>query len=200
MNEKTHYVVTIGREYGSGGRLIGQKLAEELGINYYDKEIINMTAEKSGLTNEVVQKLDGQRTSSFLYSTFMSTQNTPLNDKIFFAQSKVLKELAQKESCVIVGRCGDYILKDAEKCLKVFIYAPMEERIKRVRDEYKEQVNNYESYVKKQDKKRSDYYNYFTPNKWGSRENYHVLIDSSIGIDSTVKMLKGILEALNGGE
>jgi cytidylate kinase len=200
MSTAKRFIVTIGREYGSGGRIIGRKLAEELGVNFYDYEMIDMIVNESGLTNETVKKLDGQRTSSFLYSTFMSTQTAPLSDKIFFAQSKVIKDLAQKESFVIVGRCGDYVLKDVENCLNVFIYAPMEERIKRVQNEYGEKLNNYESYIKKQDKKRADYYNYFTPNKWGDRANYHVMIDSSIGVDYTVKMLKGIMEALNGGE
>jgi cytidylate kinase len=200
MSESKKFIVTIGREYGSGGRIIGKKLAEALGVNFYDNEVIDMIVSKSGLTNETVKKLDGQRTSSFLYSTFMSTQTAPLSDKIFFAQSKVIKELAEKESFVIVGRCGDYVLKDVENCLNIFIYAPMEDRIKRIQEVYDEKLNNYESYIKKQDKKRSDYYNYFTPNKWGDRSNYHLMIDSSIGIDSTVKMLLGVLEALNGGE
>jgi cytidylate kinase len=200
MSESKKFIVTIGREYGSGGRIIGKKLAEALGVNFYDNEVIDMIVTKSGLTNETVKKLDGQRTSSFLYSTFMSTQTAPLSDKIFFAQSKVIKELAEKESFVIVGRCGDYVLKDVENCLNIFIYAPMEDRIKRIQEVYDEKLNNYESYIKKQDKKRSDYYNYFTPNKWGDRSNYHLMIDSSIGIDSTVKMLLGVLDALNGGE
>ncbi len=200
MSESKKFIVTIGREYGSGGRIIGKKLAEALGVNFYDNEVIDMIVTKSGLTNETVKKLDGQRTSSFLYSTFMSTQTAPLSDKIFFAQSKVIKELAEKESFVIVGRCGDYVLKDVENCLNIFIYAPMEDRIKRIQEVYDEKLNNYESYIKKQDKKRSDYYNYFTPNKWGDRANYHLMIDSSIGIDSTVKMLLGVIEALNGGE
>jgi cytidylate kinase len=200
MSESKKFIVTIGREYGSGGRIIGKKLAEALGVNFYDNEVIDMIVSKSGLTNETVKKLDGQRTSSFLYSTFMSTQTAPLSDKIFFAQSKVIKELAEKESFVIVGRCGDYVLKDVENCLNIFIYAPMEDRIKRIQEVYDEKLNNYESYIKKQDKKRADYYNYFTPNKWGDRSNYHLMIDSSIGIDSTVKMLLGVLEALNGGE
>lgn len=194
------FVITIGREYGSGGRVIGQAVAERLGIKFYDDEIIELISKESGLSIEAISKLDGTKTSSFLYNAFMSTQSIPLNDEIFLAQSRVIKELAAKESCVIVSRCADYVLRDYKNLFNIFIYAPMEARIERTKSLYHDIANNYESYVKKMDKKRADYYNYFTPNKWGERCNYHMMIDSSVGIENTVNMLAAMVCALFGGE
>lgn len=195
-----NFVITIGREYGSGGRVIGQAVADRLGIKFYDDEIIELIAKESGLSIEAISKLDGTKTSSFLYNAFMSTQSVPLNDEIFFAQSKVIKDIASKESCVIVSRCADYILREYKNLFNIFIYAPMEARMERTKSLYHDIADNYESYVKKMDKKRADYYNYFTPNRWGDRSNYHMMIDSSIGIENTVNMLSAMVTALFGGD
>lgn len=193
------FVVTIGREYGSGGRVIGKAVAEKLGIKFYDDEIIELIAKESGLSIDAISRLDGTKTSSFLYNAFMATQSVPLNDEIFLAQSQVIKDLANKESCVIVSRCADYVLKDFANSFNIFVYAPIDERIERTKSLYHDVVNNYESYVRKMDKKRADYYNYFTPKKWGDRSNYHMMIDSSIGIDNTVNMLVAMMQVLYGG-
>lgn len=112
-----HFVITISREYGSGGRLIGQALAERLGIDFYDKEIINMLMEESGFTRETVEEWQEKKTSSFLYNLYMSTQERPLSDQIYLAKTKIVNELADKGSCVIVGNCGDYILRDRDNVL-----------------------------------------------------------------------------------
>ncbi len=145
-----HFVITISREYGSGGRLIGQALAERLGIDFYDKEIINMLMEESGFTRETVEEWQEKKTSSFLYNLYMSTQERPLSDQIYLAKTKIVNELADKGSCVIVGNCGDYILRDRDNVLSFFIYAPMEERLERVRSVYGENEDNNPNFVKKE--------------------------------------------------
>lgn len=197
---KNKFVMTIGREYGSGGRVIGRELAKRLDIKFYDDELIELTAKESGYTKESVARFDSTKTSSFLYNAFMATQSVPLSDEIFIAQSRVIKNLAEKESCIIVSHCADYILKDYKNILNTFIYAPVEARAKRTRELYHDIADNYESYVKKMDKKRADYYNHFTPNRWGDRSNYHIMVDSSIGIDTTVDMLRAMIGALFGGD
>jgi hypothetical protein len=195
----SNYVITIGREYGSGGRIIGENLAHQLGIGYYDDKLIELTAKESGFDPEAISKFESKRTSSFLYSTYMSSRATTLSDDIFLAQSKAIEKLSQKESCVIVSHCADYILRNNPNVFKIFIYAPLEERVERSRSQYVDNATNFESFVKKQDKKRADYYNYFTPNKWGDRKNYHLMLNSTIGIESCVNLLKSMTEKLYGG-
>ena len=122
------FVITIGREYGSGGRIIGEKLAKRLGVNFYDKNMIDKIAEESGFTKEAVEALDGKKTSSFLYSLFMSTQPVTLSDTLFKAQTDIIRDLVSRESCVIVGRCADYVLSNCSDCgdvINAFIYADM---------------------------------------------------------------------------
>ena len=135
------FVITIGREYGSGGRIIGEKLAKRLGVNFYDKNMIDKIAEESGFTKEAVEALDGKKTSSFLYSLFMSTQPVTLSDTLFKAQTDIIRDLVSKESCVIVGRCADYVLSNCSDCsdvINAFIYADMATKVKRSVEEYKE--------------------------------------------------------------
>ena len=191
-----NYVITIGRQYGAGGRLIGEKLAKELGINYYDDKLIELTAKESGFSMEAVASSEYQKTSSFLYSAYMAAKATALNDDIFLAQSKVIGKLGENESCVIVSHCADYILRNKKNLLKLFVYAPIENRVERALKEYGDEENNIESFIKKQDKKRADYYNYFTPNKWGDKEHYHLMLDTSLGIDNCVEIIKLALEKL----
>lgn len=191
-----NFVITIGREYGAGGRLIGESLANQLGINYYDDKLIELTAQESGFAPEAVAHCESKRTSSFLYNAYMSTKTTTLTDDIYLAQTKVIEKLAQNESCVIVSHCADYILREHKNLFRVFLYAPVENRIERSRSQYKDEVSNFESYIKKQDKKRADYYNYFTPNKWGDRKNYDIMLNTSYGIEGCVKLLKAIIENL----
>lgn len=189
-----NYVITIGREYGSGGRIIGENLAKRLGINYYDSQLIELTAQASGFSSSAISHFESKRTSSFLYNAYMSTKATTLSDEIFMAQAKVIENLGNTESCVIVSHCGDYILRNNDRTFKIFIYAPLEERIERSRSQYADSSTNFESFVKKQDKKRADYYNYFTPNIWGERKNYHAMINSTIGIEATVDILETMIK------
>jgi cytidylate kinase len=187
------YTVTIAREYGSGGRLIGQELAKELGIAFYDRELIVLAAKESGLAEEFVQKMEYKRIISFINNLYMTSYELPVSEKIFLVQCKVIRQVAEECSCVIVGRCADYVLRDKPNCIRVFIHAPMEERIKRIREVYREEQPNLEDFIQKQDKNRASYYNYYTHGKWGKAQNYHLCIDSSIGIPASVRIIKELV-------
>ena len=180
-------VITVTREYGSGGRVIAKLLSGHLDIPFYDNEIIALTAKKSGFTEEFVKATEEKKTVSLLYNLY--TTSLPVFDQIFAAQSQVVKEIHKQGSCVIVGSCADYILRDETNCLNVFIFAPLEERIRRVQGEYDMPVEDIRTYILKQDKKRMTYYNYFSHNNWGRSHNYHLSINSSVGIDTSVNMI-----------
>ena len=194
-----HYIITISREYGSGGRLVGQALARRLGIEFYDKEIIHMLMEESGFTRETIEEWREKKTSSFLYNLYMTTQEKPLSDQIYLAKTKIVNQLADESSCVIVGNCGDYILRDRENVLNFFIYAPIEERMERVRNVYAENGDNNPSYVKKKDKQRSDYYNHFTMNRFGDYHNFHACINTTGGLNMAADVLENMINGFFGG-
>jgi cytidylate kinase len=182
-------IITIAREYGSGGRLIGRQLAQELHLPFYDKELIALAAQESGFAEDFIEQMEQKKTVGFFNNLYMSNQELPLADQVFLAQSQAIRKIAQKGPCVIVGRCADYVLRDSPNCLRVFIHAPLEWRIQCVRDEYRVQTADYADYLQKQDKNRAGYYNYFTEYKWGKAQNYHLSIDSSIGIPNAVRVL-----------
>ncbi len=198
-------VITIGREYGSGGREIGRKLAETLGIKFYDKELIDMAAKESGMSKEVFEKIDETAASSLLYSIVSGTYmignhmspllDLPINDKLFILESDIIKEIAAKESCVIVGRCADYILRDYKNCINIFIHAPLKTRIEHAITQYNLPAEKAEQKINKIDKKRGTYYNYYTGNKWGQTQLYELSVDSSVlGIDATAEFIKGFIQ------
>lgn len=192
-----HIVITIGREYGSGGRLIAKQLSEEMGITFYDKQLISDVAKKTGFSEHFIRNAEHQRpTNSFLYDLYTSVQTPSVPDQVFIAQAKVIKEAAAKESCVIVGRCADYILRDQPHCLKVFVNAPLDQRIRRAREEYGVQENNLESYVIRQDKARASYYNYFATGRWGQSREYDLCVNSRIGINAAVKVIRAAAQAM----
>jgi cytidylate kinase len=182
-------IITIAREYGSGGRLIGRQLAQELHLPFYDKELIALAAQESGFAEDFIEQMEQKKTVGFFNNLYMSNQELPLADQVFLAQSQAIRKIAQKGPCVIVGRCADYVLRDSPNCLRAFIHAPLEWRIQCVRDEYRVQTADYADYLQKQDKNRAGYYNYFTEYKWGKAQNYHLSIDSSIGIPNAVRVL-----------
>ena len=172
-------IITIGRECGSGGRHIGQALAEKLGIKCYDKELLNLAAKESGLCKELFETHDEKPTSSFLYSLVMDTyslgytnsayMDMPINHKIFLAQFDTIKNLADKESCVIIGRCADYALAERHKITE----------------------SQAKDLMIKTDKKRSSYYNYYSSKRWGDSKSYDLCMNSSkIGYDGVVKMIQ----------
>ena len=183
------FVVTVSREYGSGGRLIGKKLADELGIGFYDGELLSLVAKESGYTEEFIRRNDQKKTQSLLYHLYIGSQILPASDMIFIAQSRVIKDLYNKESCVIVGRCADYVLRGYQNVSNVFVTAPLESRIARVRDEYGEQADNYRAYLIKKDKNRIAYYNYFADDAWGKVQTYDISVNSDIGIDKSADLL-----------
>jgi len=193
-------VITIAREYGSGGRLIGERLAKSLDIPFYDKELILMAAKKSGLSEEYIRRTEQIKSASFLYSLYMTSQVLPMSDQIFLVQSKIIRELAEKGPCVIVGRCADYVLRNMDNCLNVFIHAPIDERIRRAADEYKDESANMEDYIHKQDKKRASYYNYFSQNKWGNVHNYHLSINSTLGVEQAAKLIEDAARTFVGNQ
>ena len=192
-----HIVITIGREYGSGGRLIAKQLSEEMGITFYDKQLISDVAKKTGFSEHFIRNAEHQRpTNSFLYDLYTSVQTPSVPDQVFLAQAKVIKEAAARESCVIVGRCADYILRDLPNCLRVFINAPLDQRIRRAREEYGVQEPNLESYVIRQDKARASYYNYFATGRWGQSREYDLCVNSRIGIDAAVAVIRAAAQAI----
>ena len=191
---KNDIIVTIAREHGSGGRSIGKKLAERMNVPFYDRELIYLAAKESGLSENFIKEVEEKPSRSFIYNMYMTGQALSVSDQVFIAQTKVITEMADKGSCVIVGRCSDYILKDRKNCKRVFIYAPFEERVCRVRDEYNECKRDVEQYLEKLDKKRSAYYASSTMQKWGVPQNYDLCINSAIGIDETVDVILEFLE------
>ena len=194
-------VITIARQYGSGGRTIGKKLAESLNIPFYDKELIAMAAKKSGLSQEVFEKADEKATSSLLYSLVMGTYNfgshfstvsdMPINDRLFMIQSDIIQHAALEGPCVIVGRCADYVLREHPNCFHVFIRAEHDDRVKRIVEEYGDPAAKADDLLQKKDKQRANYYNYYSSKKWGDASSYHLCIDSGIcGVDGTVEMIQ----------
>lgn len=196
-----NYVITIGREFGSGGLDIGRKLSEKLGIHCYDKELLQLAAKESGFCEEIMQNHDERPTNSFLYSLVMDTYfasgfgttsylDMPLNHKVFLAQFDAIKNLAKKESCIMVGRCADYALEGHPKCLNVFIHADVPFRIQHLMETYGWDEGKTKEMMQKTDKKRASYYNYYSSKKWGDSRSYNMTLDSSkLGIDGCVDML-----------
>jgi cytidylate kinase len=183
---------------GSGGREIGKKLAEIFNIDFYDKELITLAAKESGFSEEILKENDENHNGSFLYSLVMGTytggDNLPLNHKLFLAQFDTIKKLASEKSCVIIGRCADYALEYNPNCVKVFIHADLDSRIKRAIDVYGESPDKVEEVIKKTDKKRESYYNFYTGKKWGQMQNYDITINSAFsGIDGAVKAIADLV-------
>ena len=193
---KKNYIITIGRQIGSGGREIGQKLSERLGISFYDKELIRIASQKSGLKEEFFEKVDEKKRFS-LFGSLLGLRGSAAdeiylnyyltNETLFKIQSDVIRFLAEEKSCVFVGRCADYVLKENPRCLNVFISADPDDRVKRVAEYQHSSCKEAKDCIKKTDKKRAGYYNYFSGKVWGAAESYHLCVNSSfLGIDETV--------------
>lgn len=183
------YIITIGRQFGSGGRSIGEKLAAKLGISFYDKELISIAAKESGMDPEVFKDVDEKAANSLLYSLsmgmysfgsgFSAMGDLPVNDKLYLLQHKIIKEIAEKESCVIVGRCADYVLRNNPNCVNIFIYANMQFRKEQSVKKHGIEEARAEHIINKTDKNRANYYSFYSGQKWGMAENYDLCIDSS---------------------
>lgn len=198
-------IITIGRQYGSAGHEIGEKLANQLGIPFYDKALLTRVARESGFCEEMIKTHDERPTNSFLYNLVMDTYSfgynsaglvdMPISQKVFLAQFDTIKKIASEGPCVIVGRCADYALDDNPNCLSIFIQADMDAKVKRIMSKYDITEAKAKEAIIKKDKQRSSYYNYYTSKKWGNSATYDLCISSSIlGIDETVKLLKLFVE------
>lgn len=192
-------IITISREFGSGGRTIGKKVAAKLGIPYYDKDLIEKIAAETGYAKDFIEDESeyAPNSNSFAYMFIGRGSDGLANvDKIWIAQTKVIKELAEKEACVIVGRCADYVLRERKDCLNVFVYADKKVRAERIVKQYGESSVEPEKRLADKDKKRKLNYKYFTEQEWGKRQNYHLSIDSGfLGIEKSVAL---IVDAVGG--
>lgn len=198
-------IITIGRQYGSAGYEIGKKLAEDLGVQLYDKEMLKRAAKESGLCEELFESHDEKPTNSFLYSLVMDTYSLgyssssyadmPINHKVFLAQFDTIKKIAGEGPCVMVGRCADYALEDYDNVINVFIYADLDQRIRRVARELNLTDAKAKDIIIKNDKKRASYYNYYTNKEWGNAKGYDLCLNSGkLGIDGTVRVIKEYME------
>ena len=200
---KDNFIINIGRQLGSGGRQIGQLLAKRLDIAFYDKELITLASKQSGLAKEVFEKADEKKRftltggllglkTSVLDEDF--SNNYLWNEMLFKIQSDVIRDLAHEKSCIFVGRCADYILRDHPRALNVFISAEEGDRIKRVMDYYELTEKKALELIGKTDKKRAGYYNYYSNKQWGAAESYHLCINSSVlGIEATTGFIESFL-------
>ena len=194
-------IITIARQYGSGGREIGQKLAKTFNIPFYDKELIALAAKESGMNEEMFEKADERASSSLLYSLIIGNytfgrhispiNDMPVNDMLFLIQTDIIKKLAKTGPCVIVGRCADYVLRDEKNIFNVFIHMDKLNRMDRVVQEYNVEPEKAADYLVKKDKQRANYYNFYTNKKWDDFENYHLTLDSAATrIDGAVEVIK----------
>ena len=196
----SNLIITIGRQSGSGGKEIGQKVAEKLGVKCYDKELLALAAKESGLCEELFQSHDEKPTKSFLYSLVMDSysfgytssgyMDMPINHKIFLAQFEAIKALADREPCVIVGRCADYALEDYPNRVSIFVTGDDKAKIKRLAERNNVTEAKAKEIMMKTDKERSSYYNYYSSKKWGDVRSYNLCVNSSVlGIEGTVDLI-----------
>ena len=190
-------IITIGREYGAGGRTVAKLLSDRLGIPHYDKEIITLAAEKSGLPEQTIRGPE-QGSGKTLLSWFLPRGPMSAYDQAILAQANIIRKLAEEGPCIIVGRGADYILRDDPRRLSVFVHAPLDERVRRAREEYGVQEPNLESFVLRQDKARASYYNYFATGKWGQSREYDLCVNSHMGIAAAVAVIKAAALAVAG--
>ncbi len=201
-----NFIITIGRQYGSGGHEIGERLSEKLGVKFYDNALIDRVSKESGLCKEIIMEHDEKPTSSFLYNlvtdpysiTFNrgAVTDMPYGQKIFLAQFDTVKKIAEEGPCVIVGRCADYILKEYDNVIRVFIYADTDFRLSRIADENPGlSENKLKDLLEKKDRLRASYYNYYSDTKWGHSNSYDLCLKSSkTGIDGAVKLIEDYVQ------
>ena len=201
-------IITIARQYGSGGREIGERIASILGIPLIDKELIKDAAAKGELNEEIIKTADESATNSLLYTLAMGSNvlgttmhfgyKMPINDKLFILQSEAIKNYASQGSCIIIGRCGDYVLREEPNLFRIFIYGDIEHRRARVKERHPEiKSNQIIDVINKTDKRRASYYNFYTGNKWGKYDNYDMAINSStFGIEETAKLIAAAVKKL----
>ena len=200
-------VITIARQYGSEGHTIGEQLAKRLGVPFYDKELIDLAAQKSGYHPDALKRADEKAAGSLLYTlatgatslgNMIGHYDIPINDKLFIVQNDVIKELAEKEQCVIIGRCGDYALRNFENKVTVFICGDVETRVKHICDTLGVTKDAAESMIAKEDKRRASYYNFYTGQKWGVPDRYTLCLNSSVlGVEGCVDVIADVVARLS---
>ena len=197
-NEK--YVINIGRQLGSGGRLIGQQLSAELGIGFFDKELIQIASKESGLGKEFFERAD-EKSKFSLFGDFAGLFLSPLNEgylnnylrneSLFQIQSDVIRQLAEQQSCIFVGRCADYILRHHPRCINIFVCANLDERLQRVKEQQQISSEKALEVIERTDKQRAGYYNYYSNKIWGMATSYHLCVNSSVlGIEESARYIR----------
>ena len=192
-------IITLGREYCTGGRYIAEDVANALGIKLYDKELITMAAKHSGLSEEAVAASEKRHTHSLLYSLYTMGNELPLGDQVFILQSRIIKQLAEEGPCVILGRCGDYVLRERPNVLRTFVFAPIDIRVAnaKVRPDAKDMPDRlWETHLAKHDRARASYYNYYTENRWGEAKNYDLCLNAAIGQDACAQLIVQAAKAM----
>lgn len=192
-------VITIARQYGSGGHEVGERVANALNIPFYDKALIAMAAKQSGLSEEVFEHADEKAANSLLYSMVMGygyggriagLNEMPINDRLFIIQSDIIKKAAADGPCVVIGRCADYILRDCPNCLKVFVHADKTSRVDRIVSKELCDAKKAPDFITKKDKQRANYYNFYSNNRWDDLSNYNLTIDTSkFTIEQAVELI-----------
>ena len=201
------YVVTIARQYGSGGREVGQKLAEISGYKFYDKDLITMAAQKSGLSTEALNSADEKAANSLLYTLALGSSmyhhgidhvNMPINDRLFVLQSDIIKDIASKdEGAIIVGRCADYVLAENPRVIKIFLYSEFDARVQSIMNKHELSQSAAKDLIIKTDKRRANYYSYYTGEKWGKIDRYDLAVSTAkLGIDGTAELIADYLKRL----
>ncbi|MDR2616615.1 MAG: cytidylate kinase-like family protein [Endomicrobium sp.] len=194
------FVITISRQYGSGGLLIAEKLSKCLNIKYYDKNLLLIAAKKSGLKEEILEQFDEKKRLFFLENLtefYNNIKNLVLNDTIFQIQSDIIKALARKDSAIFVGRCADYVLRDMRNCVNIFIYANLQDRIKRISEKSNISEDEALKQINIRDEERSKYYKYYTGKVWKNIDSYDLSINSSIlGINDTANVISFFVKEL----
>ena len=194
--------ITIGRQYGSGGKDIGERLGELLGFRVYDKELLFMAAQKNGINPDALRRVDEKATNSLLYTLAVGSSlygarhfgvDVPINDQLFITQTDIIKKAAEEENCIFVGRCADYVLRNYPHRISIFVHADKEWRVQRIAEELNIDRAEALALITKTDKRRINYYNFYTGKKWGKCENYHIAIDSSmLGIEGAAQMIADV--------
>ena len=186
------YVITISRQFGSMGRSIAKELSTILGIEFMDRDIVEATAKRMGLPVSVISDEEESMKSTFFRRQYpLGMGMSSLKDEIFYTQKNIIRDFAAKDSCIIVGRCADYALADEPHCLNIFIRSNMDDRIKRISERLNVPENKAKDIIKKKDKERSSYYNYYTSKKWGDAAGYDLSLNTAtLGIDGTIHMIR----------
>ena len=191
----SYKVIAITREFGSGGRTIGKMLAQQLGYDFYDYELVQKIAQESGFAESFIEEYGEDAASGGIFSFMANSWGTNVADQLYLAQRKVILELAEKGNCVIVGRCADYILRHRDDVLNVFVHANMEYKKKRIVELYGDRSDSPEKRILDKDKRRKAYYRYYTDRSWGQATYYHICLDTSLlGIETSTEIIKNLVK------